>query len=339
MVGRPPSPRQRRSSTAISSKAISLWSRQHRSTHLRLSRARGRTSNRVFVSSPGRIERFVLWTMLFTVAGGLACRLTSTCVKLVLSASSGIRSSTVRSMSTPTPNCSRCLSAATPDVSLARPLRPFRDFADKLVVVPMAHALVILALSADLRSQVVDNSGPELRTDVTSIFVFGIPIQHSFFWHNNTPHDFHTLARRTRLPGSAIRPWCCYSTRLWLSPFWPSDFSPIAPPTNCRAVSMHCTVAGAKPPVSSSRRDQQTAVLRSAVTHALGTSVSMWPLRHVIDPLFGVPVALGAIIVALSGYLVIARFFYAMLTAPMQKLETVPASLEVGCEATASAEL
>ena len=298
--------------------------------------------NRVFVSSPGRIERFVLWTMLLTVAGGLACGLTSTCVKLVLYPQLG-RPFVYGPLYVNThAKLQSLFGAATPDVFTLAAVDLFRDFADKLVVVPIAMLLVMLTrLVPTFAHRSLPTTRTErLQTDVASIFVFGIAYSAFIF-----------LAQMTRptisIPGAAHEiAWLGNPTMVLLL-YAPLVIAILAfrfltyrttdeLPRRLHALYRRRREATRQLFEAGGRR---TAVLRSAVTHALGTGVSMWPLRHVIDPLFGVPVALGAIIVALSGYLVIARFFYAMLTGTMQKLETVQRWLEVGCEATASAEL
>jgi SAM-dependent methyltransferase len=82
-----------------------------------------------------------------------------------------------------------------------------------------------------------------------------------------------------------------------------------------------------------------TSFIRSSVTQALGTGVSIWPLRNVIDLTFGLPIALGVITAVLAGYLVLARVFYAMLQRAMENIDIVHRWLEVGSEPPASAAL
>ncbi len=298
--------------------------------------------NSVFVWSPGRMQRFVQWALLLTVAGGLACGLTSTCVKLVLYPQLG-RPFIYGPLYVNThAKLQGLLGSATPEVLTLAVVDLFRDLADKLVVVPVAMLLVLLTrLAATFaRKSLPTTSAARLQTDVASIFVFGVAYSAFIF-----------LAQMTRptifIPGSAHEVAWLGNPSMVLLLYAPLVIAILAfrfltyraadeLPRRLHALCRRRREATRQLLDAGGRR---TAVLRSTVTHALGTGVSMWPLRHVIDPLFGIPVALGAITVALTGYLVIARFFYAILHSTMQRLETVQRWLEVRSEASTSAEL
>ena len=299
-------------------------------------------SNRVFAPGPKRVQHFVVWTVVLAVAGGFACGLTSTCVKLVLypqlerpfiygplyvSAHAKLQG---------------LIGSAAPEVVTLAVVDLVRDLADKFVDVPIAMLLVLLTRIAPTfsRRSLPTSRTERLETDVTSIFVFAVAYS-----------AFILLAQIMRpvisIPGSAHDIAWLGNPKMVMLIYAPLVIAILT----FRFLTYRSTDALPRRLHALCRRRRDatrllfeaggrwTTVVRSTVMNALGAGVSVWPLRHIIDPLFGMPIALGAIIVVLSGYLVLARFFYTMLQNTMQKLDTVHRWLEVGRDAAASAEL
>jgi SAM-dependent methyltransferase len=298
--------------------------------------------NRVFTWQKGSVVRFLLWTMLLTLAGGLACGLTSTCVKLVLYPQLGRPFIYGALYVSAQAKLQALFGSPTPEVLTLAAVDLFRDLADKLVVVPIAMVLVALSrIAPTFRRMYLPTTLTErLQTDVVSIFSFAVAYS-----------AFIILAQITRptisIPGSAHEIAWLGNPMMVVLLYAPLVLAILAfrfltyRPTEQLARRLHALCRRRREVTRQlfEAGGRWTTVLRSTVTQALGTGVSMWPLRHVIDPLFGIPVALGAIIVALSGYLVMARAFYATLQSAMNKLETVHRWLEIGCETAASAGL
>lgn len=298
--------------------------------------------NRVFSWSKGVIGRFVTWGIVLTVVGGITCGLASTWVKLILYPELD-RPFIYGSLYTSAhATLQRILGTVPPEVLTLTAVDLYRDLADKLIVVPIAMLLVALTRIAPTfgRTSLPTTPAERLQTDVSSILIFAV-----------TYSAFIFLAQMTRpiisIPGS---------TReiAWLGN--PMMVALLYAPLVLAVLAFVFLTFRASDPMARrlhalghQRRDvarqlfeaggRWTSFVRSAATQALGTGVSIWPLRHVIDLTFGLPIALGVITTVLVGYLVLARVFYAMLQRAMQKVEIVHRWLEVGSEPPASAAL
>jgi SAM-dependent methyltransferase len=298
--------------------------------------------SRVFSSSKGVIGRFVVWMAILTLAGGITCGLASTWVKLILYPELG-RPFIYGSLYTSAhATLQRILGAATPEVVTLAAVDLYRDLADKLIVVPIAMLLVAVTRIAPTfgRTSLPTTPAERLQSDVSSILIFAV-----------TYSAFIFLAQMTRpiisIPGSTrdvawlgnpmmvvvlYAPLVVALLAFGFLTFRALDPMPRRLHALCRhrrEVARHLFEAGGR----------WTSFVRSAATQALGTGVSIWPLRHVIDLTFGLPIALGVITAVLAGYLVLARVFYGMLQRAMEQVETVHRWLQVSSEQPASVEL
>jgi len=299
---------------------------------------------------PGRVSgwnvrsivRLAAWTVILIVAGAVTCGLASTWVKIILYPELGrpfiygalyVRAHTA---------LQGILGAAAPPVLPLAVVDLYRDLIDKLIVVPIAVLLVALTRIGPTfgRSSMTMTPAERLQTDVSSILVFGL-----------TYSAFIFLAQMTRpiisIPGAKrdiawlgnpmmvvllYAPLVIALLAFGFMTLRASD--PMARRLHVlcrqrREVARQLFEAGGRWP----------SFARSTATQALGTGVSIWPLRNFIDVAFGLPIALGVITVVLAGYLVLARVFYSMLQRAMENIKAVHRWLEVGSELTASADL
>lgn len=298
--------------------------------------------NCVFLRSDGSLSRFLLWTIALTLVGAIACGMVSTCVKLILYPELGrpfiygpLYASTHAMLQD-------IFGPAMPEVVTLIAVDLTRDLTDKLIVVPMAMALVALTQIAPTFGQTsaLVARARLVQTDVSSIFIFGV--MYSAFillaqWTKplisitGSQHEFAWLSH----PAMVALLYAPLVVALLAFRFLTfRSFDPMARRIHAlcrerRTIRRKLFEAGGR----------LMSFVRSFVPQALGTGVSIWPLRHIIDPMFGVPLALGAITVALAGYLVVARVFYTMLQGAMKNFEVVKRWLEVDSGSAASAEM
>ncbi|MGD9925804.1 MAG: hypothetical protein AB7V13_30780, partial [Pseudorhodoplanes sp.] len=289
--------------------------------------------NRVFEKSDGSLRRLLLWTCVLTIAGGLACGLMSTCVKLVLYPELerpfiyGPLYVSTHAM------LQAYFGTQVPEMITLVAVDLTRDLADKIIVVPVAVALVALTQIAPTFGQtsilVARTRG--VQTDITSIFMFGVMYSAFILLAQlvkpsiSIPGAQHEIAWLSN-PMMVILLYGPLVVALFAFRFLTFRASdPIARRIHAlcrdrRIIRRKLFEAGGR----------WTSFVRSFVPQALGTGVSVWPLRHVIDPAFGVPLALGAIAIALAAYLVVARVFYAILRRSMRDFEVLRRWLEIG---------
>ena len=298
--------------------------------------------NRVFTWKEGASGRIVLWTLILTVAGGFACGLASTCVKLVLYPELG-RPFIYGSLYASTHEMhQRYLGPAASEVVTLLVVDLARDLLDKAIVVPAAMTLVALTRIAPTFGEMsaLVARGRVVRTDIPSIFFFAV-----------TYSAFIFLAQQMRpsisIPGSVREVAWLGNPMMVLLLYAPLVLALIAfqfltfrsSDTTGRRLHVLCRERRSVRRKLFEAGGRWTSFVRSVVPQVLGTGVSIWPLRHIIDPMFGVPLALGAIVLALAAYLVIARVFYLMLQRALQKFEAITHWLEVDSGPTASAKL
>ena len=299
-------------------------------------------ANRVFAWHDGSLHRLVLWTFVLALAGGIACGLCSTCVKFVLYPELerpfiyGPLYVSAHGM------LQEYFGPSVPEVVTLVAVDLTRDLTDKFIVVPVAMGLVALTQIAPTfgRASFLVARTRLVQTDVASIFIFGV-----------TYSVFIFLAQLMKplitIPGSQREIAWLSNHMMVLLLYAPLVVAVIA----FRFLTFRTTDPIARR-IHALYRERQTVrrklleaggrwtlFVRSFIPQALGTGVSIWPLRHVIDPLAGVPLALGAIVVALAAYLIIARVFYSMLQGAMKSFEAVTRWLKVDSGPAASAEL
>jgi hypothetical protein len=298
--------------------------------------------NRAFARSDGSLRRLVLWTVVLTLAGGLACGLVSTCVKLVLYPELGrpfIYGPLYVSIHAA---LQQRFGPAVPEVATLVTVDLTRDVIDKLIVVPIAMGLVALTQIAPTFGQTsaLIARARLVQTDVSSIFIFSLMYS-----------AFILLAQWMKplisIPGAQREIAWLSNPMMVVLLYAPLVVALLA----FRFLTFRASDPGARRihALCQERRTirrklfeaggRWTSVVRSFVPQALGTGVSIWPLRHIIDPIFGVPLALGAITFALAAYLVVARVFYSILQRAMKNYEVLTRWLDVDSGSAASAEL
>lgn len=299
-------------------------------------------SNRVFTWSDGVIGRFVFWTIVLTIAGGIACGLASTCVKLVLYPELErpfIYGPLYVSIHAALQDL---FGSAVPDVLTLTAVDLTRDLTDKLIVVPVAMALVASTRIAPTFGQAsaLIARARRVQTDIASIFIFGVTYSAFIFLAQmmkpsisiaGSGHEIAWLGN-PKMVAMLYVPLVIAILAFRFLTFRASDSMARRLHVLCvdrRIVRRKIIEAGGR----------WTSFARSFVLQALGTGVTLWPLRHIIDPVFGVPLALGAIVLALTAYFVVARVFYSMLQQAMLKFEAIARWLEVNSAVAASAEL
>ncbi|MEQ1812605.1 MAG: hypothetical protein ABL889_21950, partial [Terricaulis sp.] len=131
---------------------------------------------RVFAWSDGSLHRLVLWTFGLALAGGIACGLGSTCVKLVLYPELerpfiyGPLYISTHAM------LQEYFGPSVPEVVTLVAVDLTRDLTDKFIVVPVAMGLVALTQIAPTfgRTSFLLARARLVQTDVASIFIFGV---------------------------------------------------------------------------------------------------------------------------------------------------------------------
>lgn len=298
--------------------------------------------NRISVSDAHSIARLAGWTALLVIAGAITCGLASTCVKLILYPELG-RPFIYGDLYVSTHAALQGrFGAEVPQVLTLALVDLYRDLIDKLIVVPIAILLMLLTrIGPTLGRSTSAMSGTQrLQTDVASILVFGLAYS-AFIFLAQMARPVLTIkgaAGEVAWLGNPMMVVLLYAPLvIALLAFGFLTFRASDP--TARRVHALCRQRRDVARQLFERGGRWPAVTRSAATQALGTGVSLWPLRNFIDLEFGVPIALAVITAVLGGYLILARVFYSMLERAMQSMAAVFRWLEVGSERAASAEL
>jgi SAM-dependent methyltransferase len=285
-----------------------------------MSRAAGLRS-RMIDFEKGELRGTVYWTIALWLAGGVACGLASTGVKLILYPQLGRPFIFGAFYLQTQAQLDTALGLVTPHVVTLTLADLVRDLADKAIVVPAAVLLIGLCRIATTLRGTTAAAGllERLRTDFVSIFVF-VVVYSAYILLAQLMRPVISLSggvrevawlRSPEIVAMLYAPLVIAVLVFVFMTYRGSD-------AIARRIDSWRQFRGYVFRTLFGGGDGSSSLSRYQGLQPLSIGVSLWSLRSVIDERFGVPLALIAIFIAIATYVMVARLAYPRLRTAME---------------------
>ena len=288
--------------------------------------------HRLFAPYTRNLSRIIFWTIILTLGGGLLTGLTSTAVKLIIFPPMG-RPLVVGEFFTRVESTLQSVLGANVPPALTLAMGDLlRDFADKVVVIPLAVFLVGFSRAARTLGEgsLGGTIGERLKSDAPSIFVFACfysafillaqllqPILHY-------PGAERPMAWLSE-PSVAVMLYAPLIVAILAFIFTTLQASDTAA---CRLHALRAFRSTVYRSVGETN-SRIGSVVRAQGVQPMSLGVTLWSMRGVIGERFGVPLALMVIVVALTIYFIVARLALPRLSKALSQTRTVHRWLEI----------